>query len=201
MKTIYILLITLIFTLTTFSQSPIVNIEDIPSFFKDGGGVENAYYKDVNNFMNPFEGTWLYSDGNTSFKIVLTKEEIQYTGKYYTDYIIGEYQYIENGSEVANTLSNNNQYNIGINGNSLVPNTARPPCNDCPANERRLRLTIHDIITGLNGTFTLKLINVNGQPAIEGFIYGSGPAVIIEGNPPAYTEMVIPTGTFTFIKQ
>jgi|SRR5690606_11947695 len=201
MKTLYILLPTIIFSFTSFAQSPIVDIENIPSFFKDGGGVENAYYKDINNFMDPFEGTWLYTNGNTSFKIVLTKETMQYTGKFYTDYLSGEYQYIENGNEVVNTLSNIDPYNIGIGGDSLLKPHHRPVCNDCPANGRRVQVIIRDKITGLNGTFTLKLTTVNGQPAIEGFIYGSGPALVLEGNPPPYMEMVIPTGTFTFIKQ
>ena len=61
-------------------------------------------------------------------------------------------------------------------------------------------MSIFDNISGLSGRLTLKLTTANGQPAIEGFIYGNAP-VIVEGNPPTYTEMVIPTGTFTFIKQ
>ena len=163
--------------------------------------VENTYYKDVNNFMNPFVGTWLYTNGNSSLKIVLVKEEMQYTGKYYTDYITGEYQYIENGVEIANTLSNTDQYNIGIGGDILLKPGHRPICNDCPTNERRMHVTIHDRTRELNGDFFLKLTTVNGQPAIEGLIWGNGPYVKIDGNPPPYTEMVIPSGTFTFIKQ
>ncbi|TXK75153.1 DUF6705 family protein [Mesonia sp. K4-1] len=198
MKIIYIIIFAITFSFTSFGQSPIIDIEQKPSFRNT---VANTYYKDVNNFMDPFEGTWLYTNGNTSYKIVLRKEEMVYTGKYYKDYIKGEYQYIENGIEIANTLANTDPYNIGISGDSFLKPEHRPVCNDCPANERRVQVTIYDRISGLNGTITLKLTTVNGQPAIEGFIWGEGPYVIIEGNPPAYTEMVIPTGTFTFIKQ
>lgn len=197
MKTIYILLITILFSSTSIAQSPVVDIENKPSFRET---VTNTYYKDINNFMNPFVGTWIYTNGNTSFKIVLVKETMQYTGEHYTDYITGEYQYSENGTEIANTLSNTDQYEVGINGNSLLKPEHRPICTDCPANERRVQVSIFDNISGLSGRFTLKLTTANGQPAIEGFIYGNAP-VIVEGNPPTYTEMVIPTGTFTFIKQ
>ena len=68
MKTIYILLITILFSSTSIAQSPVVDIENKPSFRET---VTNTYYKDINNFMNPFVGTWIYINGNTSFKIVL----------------------------------------------------------------------------------------------------------------------------------
>lgn len=84
MKTIYILLITILFSSTSIAQSPVVDIENKPSFRET---VTNTYYKDINNFMNPFVGTWIYTNGNTSFKIVLVKETMQYTGEHYTDYI------------------------------------------------------------------------------------------------------------------
>ena len=195
----YIFLVILfIITFSCKAQSPIIDLDGW-----DGESVENAYYKDVNNFMDPFEGTWLYTNGNTSFKIVLIKTTIQYTGKFYTDYLTGEYQYIENGVEIANTLSNTNDQNIGIYGNSLLKNIHKPPCSGCPASERRVEVIIRDFISGLGGTLTLKLVTntIDGQPAIEGFIYGNAPTTIVEGNPPTYTKMVIPTGDFTFIQQ
>ncbi|WP_456437872.1 DUF6705 family protein [Psychroserpens sp.] len=197
MKRTYILIIAIIFCSSILAQSPVVNIEDKPSFRNT---ITDTYYKDINNFMNPFEGTWIYTNGNTTFKIVLRKEAMLYTGKFYKDYIKGEYQYIENGVEIANTLLNTNQYSIGVSGSTLLKPEYRPVCNDCPENERRIRATIYDRITGLNGTFTLKLTTVNGQPAIEGYIWGNGTVIDVD-NPPEFTEMVIPTGTFIFIKE
>lgn len=33
----------------------------------------NAYYKDLDNELNAFVGTWLYTNGNTSWKMELKK--------------------------------------------------------------------------------------------------------------------------------
>ncbi len=64
-----------------------------------------AYLKDDANRMNPWVGTWQYTNGNTIFKIVFTKVS-QYhvtttmtgeTADYYTDILNGGYYYKENG--------------------------------------------------------------------------------------------------------
>ena len=44
----------------------------------DGSAITNTYYKDVNNLLITFEGTYLYTSGNTSFKIRLVKVVKQY---------------------------------------------------------------------------------------------------------------------------
>jgi len=198
MKIIYTLLITLLLTTISNAQSPVIDIEDL----RFRTSIDNAYYKDVNNFYDNFEGTWLYTNGTTSFKIVLTKEEINYTGKYYEDEIIGEYQYIENGVELINTLGNTDTYNISIWGSRLLKSHARPVCNDCPIDERRLRIAFTDHTrNGLSAQVTLKKIMVGSQQALEAFIWGNGVGVIDPNNPPTHTTMTIPYGTFTFIKQ
>ena len=94
MKHIIIILITTISFFNCKAQSPILSIDELGR-----NNLNNAYYKDLNNELNPFEGTWLYANGNTSLKIVLVKKPMYFNGKYYEDLIIGEYQYIENGVE------------------------------------------------------------------------------------------------------
>ena len=74
------------------AQSPIIDIEN----YKFRNSKENAYYKDTNNFFNDFEGTWIATKGNKTLKIVLLKKIKSYTGKIYTDYVSGEYEYKEN---------------------------------------------------------------------------------------------------------
>ncbi|RNC87837.1 MAG: hypothetical protein ED556_01210 [Winogradskyella sp.] len=80
-------------------------------------GTSGYYYKDLNNDLNNFEGTWLYTNGNDSLTIIFEKQQnknIQYDNtNYYIDAIIGEYKYVENGLEKINTLENldNNHYN------------------------------------------------------------------------------------------
>jgi len=197
MKKIKITIILLLLTVAINAQSPIIDIEE----YSFRNSVENAYYKDIHNYFDPFMGTWLYTNGSESFKIVLTKELMLYTGKFYTDYITGEYHYTDGGSIDVNTLSNTDPYKHGIHGSFLINNNGRPVCNDCVPGEKRLLLTISDRERHLGGSFILQLITVNGQPAIKGFIYGYGAPAYEQSNPPPYTEMQIPTGTFIFIKQ
>ena len=117
-KTAYIL--TLLLTSLTFGQSPIIDLLD-----DDGNKIVNAYYKDINNLLNPFEGTFVYTNGSTQLKIKLVKKVQQFNGRYYEDLIIGEYQYIENGTEIVNTLDDINltyinQHQHNIFGNMFV---------------------------------------------------------------------------------
>lgn len=177
------------------AQSPIIDIEELSLF----DYIENAYYKDINNFMDPFVGTWVYTSGTTSFKIVLEKKIMLNAGKIYTDYVTGEYQYIENGIEKANTLSNTNILNTGIDGRSLVKSTSKPPCSDCLPSQRRLLVSLNDLVNDRSASVTLKLTTVNGIPALEAFIYGDGWYYHVDDNPP--NPISIPLGIFTFIQQ
>ena len=83
--------------------------------------------------------------------MVLVKKELQAYNGYYEDLIIGEYQYIENGVEKANTLPNINitylnQRRHNIDGNFLVDKNFRVwQCPDCSAIEKRLNTLLKDI--------------------------------------------------------
>ena len=93
MKNLYIIFI-LVFATMCKSQSVIIDIE------KAGFGQPDGYYQnDLNNLLDAFPGTYIYSSGNMSFKIVLKKVIKQYFDSHYEDLIIGEYKYIENGIE------------------------------------------------------------------------------------------------------
>ena len=72
-----------------------------------------GHYKDTNSILNPYEGTWLYTNGTTSITVKLRKITNFYNGKCYQDMLVGEYQYIENGIEKINTL---NQFNANFLG-------------------------------------------------------------------------------------
>jgi len=72
--------------------------------------VEGAYYKDFDNELGKFVGTWKYTNGTTSFTIILQKKAMFYEpdDHYYEDIIVGEYRYVNNGIEIVNTLNNLN---------------------------------------------------------------------------------------------
>ncbi len=191
-----------IFSIGCNAQHPIINITS-----QNGTRINSAYYKDINQLLNPFEGTWLYTNGTTSLRIVLVKKELQYNSQYYVDLIIGEYQYIENSVEKVNTLSSintvyPNQILHSIAGNSVLRNENKPPCNDCEEFESRLRLMFVEPNTDLYGTMIVKKTTQGSQDAIKINIKktGSG-SVWLEGTPPPPLDFKVPSGEYILIKQ
>lgn len=74
-------IIVLIIVLSSFSsnaQSLIFNLED-----KDQGWQTGAYYKDNNNLLTPYVGTFIYTNDTTAFKIVMRKKKVQHYMNYY----------------------------------------------------------------------------------------------------------------------
>ena len=179
------------------AQSPIIDLED----YSFGNRIEGAYYKDVNNYLDPFVGTWLFTDNNTSLEIVITKLEMVNAGTIYKDGLKGEYKYIVDGVEKINTLNNTEVTTSGFGGSHIIRNNKKPNCNDCTENERRVSLIISDYERELAATFTLKQITVNGEEGLRGFIFGGNPTVYHEDDPPPYFSMNVPDGTYIFMKQ
>ncbi|WP_317046291.1 DUF6705 family protein [Flavobacterium sediminis] len=188
----------------SFSQTPVIDLLN-----NDGFSTANAYYKDVNNLLDSFEGTYIYSDitTNTSFKVVLVKKTLQFNGRYYEDIIIGEYQYIENGVEKANTLneltlnySNPNRHNIV--GNVLINdnNYRRAKCDDCIPNEIRLMLGIKDDLSHRYAFLILRrTTDLAGQEIIK--IKIANISRSFSDNPNLSLDFVLPFTELTLIKQ
>ena len=199
MKKIFYL--TLLTSLSIFSQNPIVDITDSEL------GLPGGYYvKDINNQLDVFEGTYLYTKGNTSFKIILVKKVQQYNGRYYEDLIIGEYQYIENGTEVVNTLNEintvyNNQRVHNIDGNHIVHNNFRLfRCPECAVGEKRLSGSIKDASTNRYADFCIRRIAENGQEVMKikiGFVERT----FQTADEPTPPEFSLPLGEITLVKQ
>lgn len=146
------ILISLFFAVTFSScmaQNPI-----IPLTTMEYGDIENAYYKDTQGYFDDFVGTWIYTNGNEIFKIIIKKQSQELVTSfknYFTDYLYAEYRYVdENGVELVNSLSSINDPNMDptdhlIWGNDiLTAPTIPPPCEDCQQGERRVRLPFKD---------------------------------------------------------
>jgi hypothetical protein len=173
--------ISLLLSLSSWGQI-ITHIEDITfDYPKDG-----YYYKDINYLLDPFVGTYLYTNGNTSFKIVLKKMiQSSCNDYYYEDLIIGAYQYIENGVEKVNTLSElNNTYSDGIKypicGNQILRGSGYG-WYDIPENAPWLKVSISDPIrdgfpdAGVEFMFVRKLTNpITGDDEIKIGIHHTG---------------------------
>lgn len=183
------------------AQTPVIDISQSEL------GLPNGYYmKDIYNLLNPFEGVYQYTNGNTLLKIVLVKKIQQYNGKYYEDLIIGEYQYIENGIEKINTLNQintvySNQIIHKIDGNLLINNNARiSPCTDCLPNEKRLLASIMDPISKKYADLIMRRTSENNQEIMKIVITypSAGPYIESEGPGLAFS---LPLGQLTLIKQ
>lgn len=175
------------------SQNPTIDLAD-----RNGNRTNNAYYKDVNNVLNPFEGTWVFDDGVNYLKIVLQKKYQAFTGAYYEDIIIGEYQFKKNGQEIINSLPLNsslsNVYNHKIYGNNLPFTTT--PFNDYTSDNFRIKLVFSE--PQLTFEIDLRKAIVNGKEAIQIF-KRTGYVKHIKGQP----ELLyfVPNGFYYLIKQ
>lgn len=191
----------LLITINCKAQSPIINIIN-----DDGSDISGAYYKDVNNLLNPFEGTYVYTNGATTLKIVLVKKVLQAYNGYYEDLIIGEYQYIKEGVEIANTLSEINttylnQRTHKIDGNFLVGKNHRAwKCPECSNTELRLKTTIQDVVSGRFADLIMRRTTEGGQEVMKINITNISRVIEIEGQPIA-PDFALPIGEFTLIKQ
>ena len=151
-----------------------IGIEDATEF-----GQEGYYYKDLNNVFNTFEGTYLYTNGNTSFKIILEKMEMSSMNDYYyEDLVIGCYRYVENGVEKVNTLDDlDNNYTNGvkyvIDGNNVMVGNELGETEALP-DEKWLILSIKDPVSGsYDRLFVKKTMTTSFQEAIKISIHHS----------------------------
>lgn len=120
----------------------------------------NTYYKDVDNDFNAYVGTWKWEDGNTSLEIIFNKIIHYDIGNGdYSDLLVGEYKYIEDGVEKVNSFPPLMQ-NIPGETPNIVANQSEinniesfdirtdkgyfPPCIECLPNTRFILLDISD---------------------------------------------------------
>ena len=195
------------------AQTPIIDVYGP----EDYGRVENAYYKDVQNFHDQYVGTWLYTNGTTSLKVVLIKKQMfrvfGIVKNFYEDILIGEYQYIENGVEKVNTLNNLSNNNKEISDYNLysITQTKRgtnPKCPECGADEKRLMMNLNEpsrryIENGISNEFDLRKLIENGVEKLKvQFVYtGMGGNYSITGEKVSITNYSLPYGDYTLIKQ
>lgn len=166
-----ILLITTIINISVFAQCTNIvhldhNISDIDF------GSQGYYYKDINNVLNNFEGTYLYTSGSISLKIKLQKKLMSsMNGVYCRDMIIGGAEYIKDGGVIFNSIPLlNTFYSDGMDYNlyasSIYTGDSRG-CDECSTNEKWLIGYITDPITNQSCEIFIRKIMHNGQEAIK----------------------------------
>ena len=195
------ILVVLLLSINCKAQTPIVDISESEM------GLPNGYYiKDLHNLLNPFEGTYVYTNGADTLKIVLVKKVLQYNSQYYEDLIIGEYQYIKDGVQIVNTLSEItttylNQRNHKIEGNLIVDKNYRVwKCTSCSLTENRLSTQIEDVVSERFAELVLRRTTEGGQEVMKIKITNISRVIEIDDQPTA-PDFALPTGEFTLIKQ
>jgi hypothetical protein len=209
---IFLFLILVIFSCN--AQTPILSRYDNPNY----GRTQNAYYKDINNFQDQFVGTWIYTNGNTTLKVVFIKKLMFYNNfdpkKYYEDVLIGEYQYIENGVEKVNSLSNLNSnpltyfdYNL-YSSTKMTNESPYPPCDECPSGTLRLRMKFDEPANDdslLGADFVIRRVVENGVEKLKvQFVKigaASGASKTNFNLPSTFRNFSLPYGNYTLIKQ
>lgn len=212
MKKIIILIIFLNISCATKGQ--VFNLYNNPNY----GSVPNAYYKDINNFLNQFEGTWRFQQGAEQLEIKLRKKEmmLQNPGPYqiYEDVLIGEYKYLNAaGVEKVNSLPNftvehlkDTDYNL-YSGPKLQ-NSSYPICNQCPTGTERLYMFFDEPANddiGLGAILILKHVTESGVEKLYiNFIHKSSAANMHKSNidlPSVFRDFSLPYGEYVLIKQ
>jgi hypothetical protein len=168
MKKIFLILSILVFA---NCKAQYTSTEPLENCFEcDQTGV---YYKDINNYLNTYEGTYVYNSGGIYFKMILQKKVVSNINNiFYEDILVGAYQYSD-GTKLANCLSElninySNGWKYPINGNSI--RTGKIMCEECGDSEKWLFMSIFDQSTNSISNFNLRKTVVNGQEAIKVFI-------------------------------
>ncbi|MFT4610674.1 MAG: hypothetical protein ACJA1H_002795 [Glaciecola sp.] len=200
MRKLFFTISILLLVLSCKAQSPIVPLDTYEHNILDG-----SYVKDLNSELNKFVGTWIFTDGTTSFTLVLQKYEQTFNDDYYEDYLAGEYSYIGNGLAIVNTLPSLNNTQLSLDdrniGGRYVVKGPDHNCADCLANERRIDLYFSDpnreyLSTGIVLRY---LVNETNPEKITATIYVVGNVMLpYEG---ASSSPSVPYGTYLMEKQ
>jgi hypothetical protein len=182
MKKIFLILSILIFANCKAQYTSTESLENC--FDCDQTGV---YYKDLNYYLNTYEGTYVYSSGGVYFKIILQKKLVSnINNRYYEDILIGAYQYSD-GTKFSNCLSelniiHSNGWKYPIDGNSI--RIGKIGCNECGDTEKWLSMSIFDQETNSVSDFNLRKTTVSGQEAIKVYIRPPYRNNVINGDDP-----------------
>jgi hypothetical protein len=159
-----------IITIIAIIVNNILFSQTITKPLENRGGVEqDVYYKDFNNVLDGFEGTYEYSGTDFYFKLVLEKKVMENNNNYWwTDLLKGSYKYVKNGV-VVNYLndpmaSDDNPARVQAdwinNGNPTF-------CPDCLPNTKWLRGYISDRVNKKAAELFIAKKVVNGVEGIQ----------------------------------
>jgi hypothetical protein len=194
MKYIYITIIALF---STVCSSQVINLKDWT-----GDDTVNAYYKDVDNELNQFIGTYqlISNSGNDEMTIVFKKFTNCYNTEFYQDVLAGEIKFKKDGVlyfDNLNKINENysNKYLHDICGNTLMANQTRPTCDNCLPNQFRANLIYFGRSDNCGGYVILQKFIEGGQEKMKVSFFFN--CMSVTDNVVSY----IPGGDYILIKQ
>ena len=120
MKPTQFLILFFVFFVSNISNAQAIEERTLESFY-EANRPNHVYFKDVNQLLNQYLGTWIFNDGTHYFKITFFKQENKRMTPiantkitYFTDRIYGHYQYKLNGVEIYNVT--NDEYAVSSMG-------------------------------------------------------------------------------------
>jgi len=201
MKNIFSFIVLFISLLSCKAQQTVGIYDGDPSL------PEGTYYKDLNNDLDKFTGTWKFEQGNTVLIIILEKKDhvLNTTFNQYEDLIVGEYKYEFNNQVVLDYLYRIdmtilNEYQHNIYGNAILNSTDTPNCEQCNTLERRLKIIFKDPEREyIPSNIVLRHQTINGVEQLTAILGGSSSYAVTEENLPSQPR--VPYGTYVLIKQ
>ena len=210
-NTFYIIVFSLFTSLTIQAQNytQIIDLYDSNAEL----GKNGIYYKDTQGYLNQYVGTWLYTNSMTSLKITFQKEYFAQQnafGTYYSDVLVGKYEYIVNGVTVFSTLNNLNilntsPYTYNIFDLNRYPNYEN--CYQCIIPNQRLVLYYDEPTNDNSSLMGLMYIHTfieNGQTKLYMSLYTDYNGMDISKYnihlPATTTQLTLPEGEYIFNK-
>ncbi len=94
------------FSIIAYAQSSVVSLTTYDAY---EDYIENIYIKDIDSLLNPYVGTWKWTDGDNTLTIVFYKVPQKYISfgkfKYYCDKLYGHYKYTQGNTTIINTFN------------------------------------------------------------------------------------------------
>jgi len=176
-------------------------------------GKNGAYYKDTQGYLNQYVGTWLYTNSTTNLKITFQKEYFAQQnafGTYYSDVLVGEYEYKVNRVTVFSTLNNLNILNTSPYTYNIFDLNRHPNydnCFQCTIANQRLVLYYDEPTndnSSLKGLMYIHTFIENGQTKLYMSLYTDYNGMDINKYnihlPATTTQLTLPNGNYIFNK-
>ena len=196
----------------TFTETDLFNYPSSISYGDNG-----YYFKDTQNYLNQYRGTWQYNSTGLVIQLRFVKKTFvknSLNRSYKTDALIGGIRIVQYGQEVLNTLSSVNEtknavIDYFIYDGPRIQNTAN--CTLCTVPNQRIYMFYDEPNNDndhLADMYFLMYVHLTGggtpflrmefpQEAVIGDPTQYDPEI---ENPPTKTTVLLPFGSYTFSK-